>query len=174
MTTVQECVLHSDPVLEPLDTDLAVQGEWCDVLAGVPLFDNLSGSELRLLIPYLRAYHARANTTLIEEGSPDNRLGIVLEGKITLYKEDGMGASKPLKVVTAGMWFGESSWVDNAPAWAAAIAETDTKLVLLSREDFFKMAGKHAVIGVRLLHKICRLLRLQLSQVRGQSVEYLG
>lgn len=174
MTTVQERILHAGPVLEPLGSDLSVQDELCDALAGFPLLDNLSPAELRLAVPYMQAYRARANTILMEEGSLDNRLGILLEGKVTLYRTDDTGARQPLKVVTEGMWFGESSWVDNSPAWTTAIAETDAKLVLLSREDFFKMAGKHAIIGIRLIHKICRLLSLQLNEVSGQCVEYLG
>lgn len=176
MTTMQECIIHSDPnlKLELLESDISVQGELCEVLAGFPMFDNLSAAELRLVIPYLQTYRAGAGTTIVARGSPDNRLGIVLEGKVTVCKEDDAGAQQPLKEVTAGMWFGESSWVDNSPAWATVIAETDAKLVLLSREDFFKLAGKHAIIGVRMIHKICRLLSLQLSQVRGQCVEYLG
>lgn len=176
MTTMQESIIHSDPtlMLELLESDISVQGELCEVLAGFPMFDNLSVEELRLVIPYLQVYRATAGTAIVAQGSLDNRLGIVLEGQVTVCKEDDAGAQQSLKALTTGMWFGESSWVDNSPAWATVIAVTDARLVLLSREDFFKLAGKHAIIGVRMIHKVCRLLSLQLSQVRGQCVEYLG
>ncbi len=154
--------------------NISFRNELCGMLADVPLFDNLSDRELRLLIPYLQPHHAHAGATIVEKGHLDNHLGIVLEGKVIAYIEDDTGSRRQLAVVTPGMSFGETSLADDLPYPGMVIADTEVKLVLLSREDFRRIAGNHAVIAVRLIHKICRLFSQQLRQSHGPLVEYLG
>lgn len=156
------------------EADMAAGAALCDLLSGVALFDNLSGEELRLLVPFLQPLQAAAGTPIVEQGSLDPLLGIVLAGQVRVHATDDQTMRNPQQALVQGMSFGEGTLVDDQAHSAAVIADSDSQLVLLSRESFRKLSVSHPIIGVRLLHKICRQLCQQLRQPGGPVMECLG
>jgi len=160
--------------LAPLEIGGTMREELCALLAAVPLFDGFSGQDLRLLTPYLQAYRVPANATIAEEGCAGDHLGIILEGRVAMYRKDGTGTQTLVTDMPAGMTYGAMSLIDALPQTATIIAETDAMLAALDHDSFRRLIDNHAIIGVRLLHRISSLLSQQLREVRGQLVEYLG
>lgn len=142
-----------------------------DQLSGIALLDNLSGDELNLLLPFLQFMQAAAGTAIVEQGSSDRLWGIVLDGHISVSIASDTATHQTL---VRGMSFGQGTLVDDLPHSAAVIADTDCQLALLSRDSFRKLSASHPIIGVRLLHKICRALCQQLRQPGGPVMECLG
>jgi len=159
--------------LELLGEGTSYREEICGMLVNVPLFDDFSPAELRLIASHMHAYRAPPNATLLQEGERGGYLGVVVEGRIGVYKEDGSGHAKQIASITPGKSFGEMSLLDEMPSSAAIVTVADTKLVLISRENFRRMVDDHPALGVRLIWKIARLISLRLRQTSGQLVDYL-
>ena len=174
MSAMQENVPFSSADSTLSEADLAAGAALCNRLSRLALFDNLSGEELKLLLPYLQPMQATTGTTIVAQGNADHLLGIVLDGQATARAPDQEIASNPQQALVPGMCFGEATLIDDHPHPATIIADTDTQLVLLSRENFRKLSASHPIIGVRLLHKICRQLCQQLRQPGGPVMECLG
>lgn len=171
---MQENVPFSSTDSTLSEADLAAGAALCDLLSGVALFDNLSDDELKVLLPFLQPLQAAAGTPIVEQGSFDHLLGIVLDGQVSVHTTDGKTAHNQQHELVQGMSFGEGTLVDDRPHPVAVIADTDSRLVLLSRENFRNLSARHPIIGVRLLHKICRQLCQQLRQPGGPVMECLG
>lgn len=159
--------------MELLGVGTTFRDEVYDMLTDVPLFDNFSPDELSLITAHINAYRAPAGITILNEGERGCFLCIVVEGRVGVFKQDGNGEKKQIAAITPGKCFGEMSLIDELPYSAGIAALTDTKLVLISRDNFRRIVDDHPVLGVRLVWKIARLISLRLRQTSGQLVDYL-
>ena len=63
------------------------------------------------------------------------------------------------------------SIIDNFPRSATIKAQTDSKLVTLSRKDFDIILDEYPRIGIKVLKGMTRLLSLYLRKASGQLTE---
>lgn len=159
--------------LELLGEGTSFQDRICDMLSKVSLFDDFTPAELQLMASHMHAYVARAGKSIIREGDPGGHLCMVISGKVGVYKEDASGKSRCIATITPGKSFGEMSLLDELPYSAGIVAQTDTELVLISRENFHAMVATCPSLGMRLIWKIARLVSLRLRQTSLQLVDYL-
>lgn len=106
----------------------------------------------------------RAETVIIQEGSPGTRAYIIESGKVVIWRNVG-GERRTLGVVGKGGIFGEMALIDNQPRMASVSALTDTTCVVIS-EDIFKKKIAEAdpfVVG---------LLRIFVRNIRSLTEHY--
>ena len=104
----------------------------------------------------------RAETVIIQEGTPGSRAYIVESGKVVIWRDVG-GERRTLGIVGVGGIFGEMALIDNQPRMASASALTDTTCVVISEEIFKKKiaAADPFVVG---------LLRIFVNNIRSLTV----
>lgn len=108
-------------------------------LSAVPMIRGLPPEEVHVLIPHVRAIEARAGTTVVEAGSSDRSLYLVLEGELDVLPADG--SSEPLRTMGPGDPFGDVALVTGSPRDTAVRARTNVQLLKLKKEDFDELVA---------------------------------
>ena len=143
------------------------------MLSSVPIFDDLTRSELNTMASFLHAFRAPKKTVILKEGARTVYLFLVMEGSVSVHKEDGNGRQKLIAHITPGKSFGEMSLLDDLPCSATITTEAETRVLLISRECFRRMLDLNPALGVRLLWKIGLLMSLRLRQTSSNLVDHL-
>ncbi|WP_420032132.1 family 2B encapsulin nanocompartment shell protein [Streptomyces sp. cg28] len=79
----------------------------------------------------------RDGETLVERGTPADRLHLIAHGRISQLAEGEFGADAVLDVLADGDRFGDEALLDENALWQqTAVAETSGTLLTLSRADF--------------------------------------
>jgi CRP/FNR family transcriptional regulator len=159
--------------LEPIGEGSSFQDAIYSMLTNVQGFDIFEQYELMFLAKHMKVYRVPAGVTIFQERDKNSHLGILVEGRICVYKEDSEDANKLLGFVTEGRIFGEVSVIDDLPYSASLITETDSTILLMSRASFRQCIADNSIIGVRLLKVIARLLCSRLRSVSGKLADYI-
>jgi CRP-like cAMP-binding protein len=100
-------------------------------LSRVPLFSQLSRSELEFVASRSDEVSVKAGHKLITQGSPGDSFYVLLEGEAHV---DVKG--KPRRTMRPGDFFGEISMLDRGLASATVTAKTDARLLVMSHAQF--------------------------------------
>ncbi len=87
----------------------------------------------------------RSGETLFKEGDAGDEMYLIRSGRIKIVK-DLEGTTKTLAVIGEGEFFGEMALLDKSPRSAAAIAESDAKLIIVDRDAFLSSVNKNPFI----------------------------
>jgi CRP-like cAMP-binding protein len=102
-----------------------------DALKRVPLFSNLSKSELDFVATRADEVETKAGKKLTTQGRPGDSFYILLGGE-AYVDVDG----KPRRTLKSGDFFGEISMLDRGLASATVTTKTDAKLLVMSHAQF--------------------------------------
>ena len=114
--------------LENLDT----------ILRGINFLSRFSLAELEKLISKLKKTFFKKGTIIIREGEEGEYFYFISNGKVGVWIKKGLG-KKFLKNLGPGEYFGEMALLAGGKRNATIIAEEDTNLFMLLREDFRNM-----------------------------------
>lgn len=159
--------------MELLGDGPSFQDTLCGMLANVKGFDDFSQPELTYLAKHMKAYRVPEGGTIFLEGDRNACFSALIEGRISVYKEDSDNANKLLSVIPPGRIFGEISVIDDRPFSASLVAESDAIIVRMSQESFRQCISDDSTMGVRLLDLVARLLCTRLRSTSGQLVDYI-
>ncbi len=133
-------------------------------LSRIPVFHDLNAEELAKVAEIFHEQTRTAGSVILAEGQEGDEMFILLTGKVQISKAMLMpGISVPLlnlesprKVLAtlgdeAHPVLGEVALIDSDQRSATVKAVTDCVLLVTSREQFFALAGREPVIGVKLL-----------------------
>jgi len=109
-----------------------------NVMRTSELFSRLAEEERRLLLPRFTLKLVPAGTTLIEQGSDNDTLYVVVSGRCEVRDK---GAT--LAALEVGDGAGEISLLARKPAVASVVAVAETALLCLTRNGFDEIAVKH-------------------------------
>ena len=100
-------------------------------LATVPLFQNLSKKQLRLISQLATELEEPAGTVLIHEGKAGHEFIVVIEGEIEVrHGERVIGEHGP------GTYVGEIALLEHRPRTATVVAKTPVKLEVIGQREF--------------------------------------
>lgn len=116
-------------------------------------------------------YTAPQGACICREGEPGDFIGLVVTGRLRVSKADAFGTERGLSSLGSGMSFGEMAFVDGRRRSANVTAAEDCELLLLSRDDFDRLAEKRPALAVELLLQVIRHLSHRLRQTTKRSVQ---
>ncbi len=118
----------------------------------------------------------KSGEVLFKEGAPGDEMYLIRSGKIRIVK-DLEGTKKTLAVIGEGEFFGEMALLDKRPRSAAAIAETDAKLIIVDRDAFLSSVNKNPFIKYIIETLTTRLRKtnnmLKYFSVANEKVRFL-
>lgn len=133
-----------------------------DTLKNIPLFRQLSYQQLVRIMNLTRIIPFSAGDTLCEQGDMANELFVILRGEIELSSNGSL-----ITHLSSGTHFGEMALIDATPRSATALASTDGKLLVITRDDFFEILRKEAPLAVKLLWSFVQELSTRLRQTNS-------
>ena len=121
-------------------------------LRTIPLFSNLIDSELAMVDKLLVEVAVDDGTKLIEEGKPNDRLFVILEGRVELRGQGEDGRGRTVAVLGVGEEFGESGMTPKIPsAVSAEVIMGPARLLTVKGDAIKHLVRNKPEIGIGLL-----------------------
>lgn len=105
-----------------------------------------------------------AGSSIFKEGDLGEEMFIIQSGQVKITKKTTDG-EKTLVILSDGDFFGEMAVIDNEPRSAGAIAQTDTKLIVLNQNVFDETMQSNAHIVKKILRNMSSRLREANKQI---------
>jgi len=140
------------------------------VLAGIPIFEDLTKKELRSIERILHKRSYKEDEVLFHEGDPGVGMYIIESGRvnITLGKEE-----KLLAVLSNKEFFGEIALLSETPRTATATAVADSNILGFFQSDLIDLMETNPRMGNKVLLKLARMIgdRLRFSNLENQQLK---
>lgn len=133
--------------------------ESVDVLRAIPLFRNLPGAALELLLRESRQRRYAAGQVLWSEGDPGDSLLILEAGQLRVSRFTGSGQEVVLQVMEAPAALGELALLDGEPRNASVTAQRPVTVRLLPRQAFRGLLREEPAMVEGLLASLAGMVR---------------
>jgi len=139
----------------------ALEGAPPVIEASTP-FENLEEPSLRALLPKCAELYLAAGATLMSSGEVCDAAYLVLEGGLAVMFDRGWGEERVLEEIGPGGMAGDAELLNGDHCLADVRARCDSRLLVLSREEFEGFLQTHPDSWIRLAERArsraCRLL----------------
>ncbi len=140
------------------------------VLAGIPIFKDLSRKELRSIERILHKRTYKEDEVLFHEDDPGAGMYIIEKGRvnITLGK-----AEKLLAVLSDKEFFGEIALLSETPRTATATSVTNSSILGFFQPDLFDLLETNPRMGNKILLRLAQMIadRLRFSNLENQQLK---
>ena len=133
-----------------------------NLVANVPLFQNLDAARIAAIAGVLRARQAERGERLIRKGDKADSMYFIVAGEVEVDQGTGTRTSR----LGAGDFFGEIAMITDRARTATITATTSCKLLVLSKRDFVGFMAGHPELAEAVRAAAARRLQ-QLETVRG-------
>lgn len=148
-----------------------IQEDIIDCLNNIALFDKLNINELKIISKHMKTIQIKKGATLFNEGDQGNYVCFVADGKLDVIKKSDTHDAVVITTLSKGRSIGDISILDNFPRSATIKAQTDSKLITLSRKNFDIILDEYPRAGIKILKGMTRLLCLYLRKASGELTE---
>jgi SulP family sulfate permease len=126
--------------------------------------------DARQFMPYLDRLQISAGHTLFKPGEASNTLYFLENGQVSILSQSLDDEPKRLQTLSSGTVLGEVEFYRNTPRSVMAIADKDSSLYGLSRQNLEVMQTNHPALANAFHQFIARLLadRLSLSSIQSE------
>lgn len=154
----KEILKQHPEVREQLEAAAAKQDEY-NFLKTQNLLASLKPKEVQALVGVVKKRTLADGETLFHEGDPGDSLYLVKSGALKIIKESA--DNKVLGFKKEGAALGEMALVYDEPRSAGAVADGETVVMSLSRDDFESAVGSNSNIQDMLADQASRHLKQQ-------------
>jgi len=145
-----------------------------EFLRSVPLFADLSDSDLANLCDLVESVRVPAGAWVFAEGAPGDRAYVIRDGQIEIVKNSA-GRELSLAVRGAGEIFGEVALLEDTPRMAGARARTDATLVAVRKETIDELVKTSPSAARAMFHTVLARWRATDSMLRqSEKMAQLG
>jgi CRP/FNR family cyclic AMP-dependent transcriptional regulator len=130
-----------------------------ETLRSVPLFRNLDDNAAFELCSLLTVREEAGGTPLFYRGDPGDAMYLIETGRVRISVKDADGHDATLAELRDGEFFGEMAILDEKPRSADATVVTNSRLAVLSRNDFRAFLHKNPDIALGILTAMIHRLR---------------
>ncbi len=139
-----------------------------EALSQVYLFRELSPGEMDILISISKEKRTKKGELVFKEGDTGDAFYLIVAGSVRISTiVPGVG-EEALTILREGEYFGEMALIDDVPRSASAIANDDTILLLIGKDDFRKLLAQETGIAYKLLWVFTRTLCARLRKTDEQ------
>jgi len=128
------------------------------LLKKAAIFADLDEAELERVAEICTEQQFKFGQTIFKENEPGNRLYIISEGEVRVSRNVPGSGEEALAVLKPAACFGEMAVFDRSTRSTDAIANTDCKLLTISRSDFEILLDFDRDIAYKILRSVVKLL----------------
>ena len=129
------------------------------LLRGVPLFAALDDAAAEELCGYLHPVELKGGSSLFRVGDSGDAMYIIETGRVRITVTDADGREVILASLGHGDFFGEMAMLDGHGRSADATVAEDSRLAVLTRENFLSFVSSDSRIVLEMLSAVTRRLR---------------
>jgi len=118
------------------------------------LFKNLNEEELKIVNDVLLIEYVKKGDLVFQEGDAGEEIYIHYSGAISAYGEQSDGNKRWLFNINQGEFFGEMSIISNEPRSVTVKAASDSVLIILKKDDFYRILSQRPITGYKILRAI--------------------
>lgn len=100
-----------------------------------------------------------AGDLIFREGVRGDRLYIVMNGEVQVWKNHGSDEASLLSTCGPGRFFGEMALVDELPRSATAVAVQTSDLLYLARDDFRGLVHRYPDLAMSIMRSLSAIVR---------------
>lgn len=141
-----------------------------EFLSRIPLFQQLSGTELDELAGGTTQHHSSRGTVLFKQGDPCVGFHTILYGQVKLLLTSPAGDEKVARIIRAGDSFGEALMFMGKPYIVTAQALEDTLSLHVGKAALFTMMDRHPQIAHKMIASLSQRLYALMSDVEAYSM----
>lgn len=130
-----------------------------EVLKQAPLFKGLEDDAASELLTAMGTLQLDRGEILFHEGETEDRLYVVVSGKIKLGRSGSAGRENLMGVLGPGQMFGELSVFDPGPRSTTATAVTDSEIRVLEHDELTRWLAGRPEVAQALLGQLAGRLR---------------
>ncbi|MEW6685681.1 MAG: cyclic nucleotide-binding domain-containing protein [Candidatus Edwardsbacteria bacterium] len=119
-------------------------------LMKIPLFSELSPSQMALLASQFSYEKHRAGEEIVREGEAGDAFYVIKSGQLEVWVKNEQGEEKKVARLGEGEYFGEIALLLDVPRTATVKTVTETELLKLKKEDFKELLGEHLYLAKNL------------------------
>jgi CRP-like cAMP-binding protein len=144
------------------------------LLKQAAIFADLDDDELDKVAEVCKEQQFKSGQTIFKEGEPGNRLYIIAEGEVRISRQIPGSGEEALTVLKQGACFGEMAVFDRSERSTDAIANTDCKLITITRSDFEMLLDFNRDLAYKVLWAVVRLLSERLRVTNENLRSFLA
>ena len=161
------------PALAPTPARPACDAALLAALEQTELLADLSGPEQRALAAHLLLRRFAKGETIFREGEPGEWMGLLVEGEIAIRKEADARVTRTVAVEARSRAIGEMALLDGEPRSATCLASRPATLLVLTREQFRRLAKSRPALALEVMMRVARTLSRRLRLTSGRLVDHL-
>jgi CRP/FNR family cyclic AMP-dependent transcriptional regulator len=138
------------------------------------IFSDLDDDELARIAEICTEQNFKFGQTVFNEGDPGNRLFIIAEGEVRISRDVPGSGEEALAVLKQGACFGEMAVFDRSERSTDAIANTDSTLITIARNDFEMLLDFDRDLAYKVLWRVVRLLSSRLRVTNENLRSFLA
>ena len=139
-----------------------------DLLARVPLFQELDPSDLEKIASVLRSESYEPEADIVRIGDPGHSLYVVMEGNFAVVYPS-RSADVELARMGPGEFFGEMAILNSKPRSATVRALDPVKVLVLDKEDFTRIVMESPELALHVMAALSVRIRNSDEQISGLS-----
>lgn len=120
------------------------------LLKKIEIFQGLTSFELATVGKLLKTKTFKTGEQVVKEGEEGKSLFIIKSGKVKVVGQESEENEEILALLKSGDHFGEIALIDNQPRSASIIANEDSTLMEISRDDLEELCGNNANLAVKI------------------------
>jgi CRP/FNR family cyclic AMP-dependent transcriptional regulator len=137
--------------------------------AEIPFFSSLGEDERLLLASAASTRTLAVSEILFRAGEPGDALYIVRSGAVELYVNDNTGQKIVLHTASPGEYFGELSLLDGGARTATAVANEQSEVIGVARDDLLQLFQKRPSAALHMLTSMSAMVRRSGALLRKHS-----
>jgi CRP/FNR family cyclic AMP-dependent transcriptional regulator len=132
---------------------------------------ELSQEEAGVLGALMSPRELKDGDYLISDGTADDSLHVLLEGKLEVVKSAGADELASLAILREGDLAGELSFIDGAVHTVGLRALCDTRVLSLKREDFESIVDNNPQLVYKVMRAVARSSHRIIHRMNYESIE---
>lgn len=145
-------------------------GNHIEILKRIPVFQDLSRRQLRVIasMVYERSYEA--GEFMFETGQPGAAMFVIETGEVHIIRVDTGKEEMLLARLKDGEFLGELALLDNSPRSASAFVAKQTKAFAIFREDLDRLLETEPTLGGKVMKRLAVIIGLRLKATNDMLI----
>jgi CRP-like cAMP-binding protein len=151
-----------------------IEGDAAERFLSAPLWADVDRESRRAVLEAMEEDRAKAGTTLMAQGKPNDRLSFLVEGTAVIERTYPEGRKETLATLTAPAAFGTTSFFRPNPPMVSVRATSDVRLLTLSHPEHERLRRANPPAAEALALGILRVLSERFDMLDQRVSDFLA